>query len=942
MNARQYTIPQPSLSKVLSPQAKSWFSRLKVGRKITLGYVVALGIAVAGSINGIAIGNRYERQAYDIQQDAIEEILELKDLEKTLISLRMNEKALIIWLDDSQAFQATSQAYQENALEFQEEWSELLADYAEDAGVGAEREEELGFLETLKNEYDGVLELHIQDLNRFLRNLDVTDLSGTELNDVRRQLVELSRRPSARQLKEFADQLSEFVESIENIELQEAEKVVEAAAQIRLQIMGVSIVLSLMVAGLFALLIGRTITVPLKALKETALRVTQDENFDLRVVVMSDDEVGSLGLSVNQLIEWVGAYTHSLREAQKGLEHKTQELNAIIDNLGDGLLVANAEGSIILSNPSLRKMLDLNDTPLSGLSVETILEPHITQLIAKNQTEPQISLSAELTLAADRIGKALVTAIIPDLAADFDKEAVQSTGSVVLIRDITAEKEVDQMKTDFISTVSHELRTPLTSVLGFAKLIQKKLEGTILPAVKTDSKRVDRAVRQVRENLNIIVAEGERLTSLINDVLDIAKIEAGKIEWNMQPFTISEIIDRAIVATSVLATNSGLVIIRDVQSELPMVVGDRDRLIQVIINLLSNAIKFTEDGSVTCHAHCQDDEVIISIIDTGIGLATGDLEKVFEKFTQVGEVMTNKPKGTGLGLPICKQIIEHHGGRIWADSQLGQGSTFTFTLPAGSSAATGVTNNDWQELCQQLKDNVDRAIPLGSERNKTILVVDDEPHIRKLLRQELETAGYQIKEAQDGIDALRQIKAGPPDLVILDVMMPDINGFDLAAVLKSNPTTMVIPTIVLSIIQDQERGYRLGVDRYLSKPINTELLLRDINTLLEQGASSHRVLVVDKDTSATKTLAEVLLSKGYVVTEAATGYEAIEKALSLEPDMIIVDASTSTKHNLVKTLRFDNGLENVFIIMVDQPQALSLTQSKNLRQLPANTEETPH
>lgn len=239
----------------------------------------------------------------------------------------------------------------------------------------------------------------------------------------------------------------------------------------------------------------------------------------------------------------------------------------------------------------------------------------------------------------------------------------------------------EQMKTDFISTVSHELRTPLTSVLGFAKLIQKKLEETVLPAVCFDMKKTERTVGQVRENLHIILSEGERLTSLINDLLDITKIEAGKIEWNLQPTAVSEIIERAIAATSVLAQNNGLEIICDIEPDLPDVIVDCDRMMQVLINLLSNAIKFTDFGSVTCRAHRQNNEITICVIDTGIGIAAADLEIVFEKFKQIGEVITDKPKGTGLGLPICKHIVEAHSGRIWAESELGQGSAFSVSLP---------------------------------------------------------------------------------------------------------------------------------------------------------------------------------------------------------------------------------------------------------------------
>ena len=221
------------------------------------------------------------------------------------------------------------------------------------------------------------------------------------------------------------------------------------------------------------------------------------------------------------------------------------------------------------------------------------------------------------------------------------------------------------------------------------------------------------------------------------------------------------------------------------------------------------------------------------------------------------------------------------------------------------------------------------AAPVTDTPQKTILVVDDEPHIRQLLRQELEAVGYKVQMAKDGMDALNQVKASPPDLMVLDMMMPNINGFDLVAILKHNPATMGIPIIVVSIVQDQERGYRLGVDRYLSKPIDTEVLLKDIKTLLDQGTSNRQVLVVDIDTSMAKTLTDVLLSKGYTVTESTTGKDGIEKALSLKPEMIIVDSAISMEHEVVNTLQFDNGLENIFLIMVENSQVISPPDSAN-------------
>jgi len=249
------------------------------------------------------------------------------------------------------------------------------------------------------------------------------------------------------------------------------------------------------------------------------------------------------------------------------------------------------------------------------------------------------------------------------------------------LRAQTAEA-ASEAKSVFLSNVSHELRTPLTSVLGFAKIIKKRLEERVFPLVPQNDSKVQHTIAQVSENLGVVVLEAERLTALINNVLDLAKIEAGKVEWNMTTVAVTEIITRATAATASLFESNGLLFNKQIAPNLPEIVGDQDKLIQVVINLISNAVKFTEKGSVNCRAERKDGEIVVSVSDTGIGISAEDQPKVFEKFTQVGDTLTDKPKGTGLGLTICKEIVEHHGGRIWVESELGKGSTFSFALPA--------------------------------------------------------------------------------------------------------------------------------------------------------------------------------------------------------------------------------------------------------------------
>jgi CheY-like chemotaxis protein len=374
------------------------------------------------------------------------------------------------------------------------------------------------------------------------------------------------------------------------------------------------------------------------------------------------------------------------------------------------------------------------------------------------------------------------------------------------------------------------------------------------------------------------------------------------------------VIDQAVAATSALFEQKDLKLHKKIKKGLPSVHGDRDKLIQVLINLLSNAGKFTDHGAVTVSAVEQDGQIVVGVKDSGMGISEADKNNVFEKFKQVGDTLTDKPKGTGLGLPICKEIVEHHGGRIWLESELGKGSTFSFSIPI-ENAEEAIATIHLDDLVQRLKVQVlNTARSNGKGGKPSILVVDDEAHIRNLLKQELTEIGYHVREASDGREALEAIRNQHPDLVILDVMMPEMNGFDVAAVLKNDPATMDIPILILSIVQDKERGFRLGVDRYLTKPIDTEALSAEVGSLLQQGKSQKKVMIVDENASTMRTLAEVLQTRGYEVVES-NGVELMRKAVDLKPDIIVLNSVLAGNKDAVKTLRFEKGLENVLFLM---------------------------
>ena len=242
-------------------------------------------------------------------------------------------------------------------------------------------------------------------------------------------------------------------------------------------------------------------------------------------------------------------------------------------------------------------------------------------------------------------------------------------------------RDTDKMKTDFLSTVSHELRTPLTSIIGFAEMVKRKFEKSIVNMIDIASEKNKSDVSKIRRNINIILSEGERLSSLINDLLDISRMEAGKVNLNMREIDMGEIITQVIALTNPIIRDKLIQVVLSIREPLPKIMADKDKLMQVVINLISNAIKFTEEGCIVCSARVAKENIIVSISDTGVGIRAEDKKYIFEKFSQVGDTLTNKPTGTGLGLAICKYIIEEHGGQIWVESEIGKGSDFSFSIP---------------------------------------------------------------------------------------------------------------------------------------------------------------------------------------------------------------------------------------------------------------------
>lgn len=295
------------------------------------------------------------------------------------------------------------------------------------------------------------------------------------------------------------------------------------------------------------------------------------------------------------------------------------------------------------------------------------------ELVARNEEDKRNSERRNMIAIALGIALLFFSVVFYQLKMRRDRDQAEAKR----LRDLS------EAKSQFLTTVSHELRTPLTSILGFSKIIKKRLQERVLPVADLSNTKNARAAEQTMDNLNIVISESERLTTLINEVLDLAKIESGKAVWHREQVDIGKIIQQASANTTTIFEQKNLRLKLDIAPNLPSMIGDSNRLLQVMINLLSNAVKFTSHGGVRVTARQQDENtILVGIADTGIGIAKAFQETIFEKFKQLSsDTLTDKPEGTGLGLPICREIIEHHGGRIWVESSIGSGSVFWFTLP---------------------------------------------------------------------------------------------------------------------------------------------------------------------------------------------------------------------------------------------------------------------
>jgi signal transduction histidine kinase/CheY-like chemotaxis protein len=480
---------------------------------------------------------------------------------------------------------------------------------------------------------------------------------------------------------------------------------------------------------------------------------------------------------------------------------------------------------------------------------------------------------------------------VMQVLADQIAVAIDNARSYEIAQKAVAEmQEVDRLKSQFLANMSHELRTPLNSIIGFSRVILKGIDGPINDVQKQD--------------LGAIYNSGQHLLALITDILDLSKLEAGKMELQFAEVNLSDLINSAMSTAVGLVKDKPIRLNHVVPANLPMVMADSTRVRQVLINLVSNASKFTDEGSITIEAFTdfnQDGkpEIMVTVTDTGVGIAEEDRSKLFQPFSQVDDSPTRKTGGTGLGLSICKSLIEMHGGKIGLlNSQMGKGSTFFFTLP--------------------LPIPEPAPEPDAMEHGLVIMAVDDDLQVISLYERYLKPQGYFVVPVTDPTQAVIRAKEIKPFAITLDIMMPVRDGWDVLKDLKNCAETRDIPIIICSILEEEERGFSLGAADYLVKPFLQEDIIKAI-TRLDREGTIHKVLVIDDDEADLRLVQKMLNDMSdFEVTTAAGGKSGWEAITANPPDAIILDLFMPDMNGftILENLRKEPDLRNIPVIIL--------------------------
>ena len=638
--------------------------------------------------------------------------------------------------------------------------------------------------------------------------------------------------------------------------------------------------------------IVRSINAPLRRLERSMSAITEGE-LDVTIPTAGRDEIGSMTRALTMLRDSLQERRRLEQERQRAeaaAGRAQAQLGEAIEAISEGFALYDANDRLVVCNSRFKEMYAGTDLEIQpGVQYETILRkaaetgivplPHdrrdawIAERLDRHRNprgafEQQRSRGTWLKISERRTADGGNVGVFTDITELKDREL--QLGELVdrLAEARDAAMEATVAKSRFLANMSHELRTPLNAVIGITEMLMEDAEESGDATVREPLERISRA--------------GKHLLQLINEVLDLSKIEAGKLEISYQPVALTPLVDDVVGEVEPLAEKNGNRLVVECPPDIGAIRSDPTRLRQIIINLLGNACKFTERGSVTLsvgRSHANDvDWISIRVTDTGIGMTKDQLGKLFQEFSQVDNSTTRKYGGTGLGLAISDRLCRLMGGSIEVESERGVGTTFTVHLPVDHPGSLDAA---------AIKTEPPTAAYTPARTNR-VLVIDDDATVRNLMRRYLSREGFDVVTAGGGREGLEFARELHPSVITLDVFMPDLDGWSVLQEIKQDAELNRIPVIMMTIADEKQKGFTLGAAGYLTKPVD-RAQLAELLSRFKAPTTTPRVLVVEDNVTDREMMRRLLVGEGWEVTVAVNGREALDCLKSDHPDLVLLD-----------------------------------------------------
>ena len=542
----------------------------------------------------------------------------------------------------------------------------------------------------------------------------------------------------------------------------------------------------------------------------------------LRLVSAAASQIAAV-VDNAQLYSYVAEQAQKLGQMVRTQQEEASKSQAILESIADGVIVNDVHGRILLINAAAERIVGVHGSTVLGEDVRAVFDAFMLDGREKALTAMDSLTAGLFTSPADSDPQIIETILKLEMGnrvvnahlAPVMTRGEELLGVVTVFRDITKEVEADRVKSEFVSNVSHELRTPMTSIKGYTDLLHASAVGE----VNAEQKRF----------LSIIKSNADRLTTLINDLLDISRTEAGRIELEFKPLQMGEIVLEVANSFRGQMESKGLEFLVDIPDNLGKVRGDRGRITQILTNLIANAYHYTLEGSIKVSLSQVDNVLKVDVADTGIGIAPGDQGKIFDRFYRADNSLVQETTGTGLGLSIVKMFVEMHGGRVWVESEPGKGSTFTFVLPTIEEPveATLILSPT------SLPAIHSRKTEAMFSRKGRVLVAEDDADTARLLQEVLSQGGFEVAVALDAYKVVATACRQKPEIILLDLKLPGMDGYETITRLKKEAETREIPIVAMSAhVEERERVRTLGVENFLAKPFTVDELVTKLNGVL--------------------------------------------------------------------------------------------------------------